>query len=382
LITDAVAEGRELDYKRDAVGDDREARREFLRDVSSFANTAGGHLVIGMDERGGVASALVGITVRPFDDEKLRLENLIRDGIEPRLVGVRIKEVPLAAGGYVLILRIPASWNPPHRVSFGGHNRFYARNSAGAYELSVEQLRSAFLGGVETERRLTEFRVTRLARMDTGLHGGARVANPGRLVVHIVPLTPQPGGIDPRAVEEQPGPFAPPGSTSLNWRYNFDGLLLTAGADDGGVVSAYTQVFRDGRLEAARGPLVRERSGPGPAHALVYGTMCRALIEGVERYGKGLTALGVQPPLAVMVSLLGARGSSMGVGPMSFEEARPLDRDDLLFEPVMIESTAFDEGWQTVLRPTLDALWNAFGRVRCRELFDESGAWKGIPRDW
>jgi predicted HTH transcriptional regulator len=27
--------------------------REFLKDVSSFANTAGGHLIIGMDEAGG-----------------------------------------------------------------------------------------------------------------------------------------------------------------------------------------------------------------------------------------------------------------------------------------------------------------------------------------
>jgi predicted HTH transcriptional regulator len=85
LIADGVRESRDLDFKRDAVGDDRDAKREFLRDVTSFANAAGGYLLIGMAEAAGVADALIGLTTRPPDDEKLRLENVIRDGVEPRL---------------------------------------------------------------------------------------------------------------------------------------------------------------------------------------------------------------------------------------------------------------------------------------------------------
>ena len=81
LIADGVRESRDLDFKRDPVGDDRDAKREFLRDVTSFANTAGGYLIIGMAEAAGVADALIGLTARPPDDEKLRLENVIRDAV-------------------------------------------------------------------------------------------------------------------------------------------------------------------------------------------------------------------------------------------------------------------------------------------------------------
>jgi hypothetical protein len=37
LVADGVAESRELDFKRMPYGDDREAKREFLKDVTAFA---------------------------------------------------------------------------------------------------------------------------------------------------------------------------------------------------------------------------------------------------------------------------------------------------------------------------------------------------------
>ena len=253
LITDGVRESRDLDFKRDAVGDDRDAKREFLRDVTSFANTAGGYLIIGMAEAEGVAVNLIGLTTRPPDDEKLRLENVIRDGVEPRLVGVRIHEVKLSGDGYALVIKIPASWNPPHRVAFGDTNRFHARNSAGAYELSVEQLRSAFLGNAELERRLEDFRFTRLARLETG-QGGVNIAGKGKLVVQAVPLANQEEPFDLSLAERQLGKFLPPGAGSgISYRYNLDGFLLHGATTDGVPPTSYTQLFRNGRVEIAVG---------------------------------------------------------------------------------------------------------------------------------
>ena len=50
LIDDGVPEGREIDYKLElAVATDQE-KKEFLADVSSFANTVGGVLYIGIKE--------------------------------------------------------------------------------------------------------------------------------------------------------------------------------------------------------------------------------------------------------------------------------------------------------------------------------------------
>jgi hypothetical protein len=58
LRLDQVAEGISLDYKRDAYDASDEGKRELLKDISSLVNTAGGHVVIGMDEVDGLPTEL------------------------------------------------------------------------------------------------------------------------------------------------------------------------------------------------------------------------------------------------------------------------------------------------------------------------------------
>src|SRR5215204_4027733 len=87
-IQAGVPEGPVVEYKRDMYG--RADGDEFLKDVSSFANTLGGHLIIGMDESAGIPNKISALTSDP-DQELQRLENLARDGIEPRIVGLRMK---------------------------------------------------------------------------------------------------------------------------------------------------------------------------------------------------------------------------------------------------------------------------------------------------
>src|SRR6185437_11984325 len=116
LIDNEVREGRRIEYKETVGGGDEE-KREFLRDVSSFANAAGGDLLIGVAETDGVATGLPGIAKASVDGEILRLENIIRDGIEPRIPGVATHAVDLAGGANaVLVMRIPRSWAGPHMV--------------------------------------------------------------------------------------------------------------------------------------------------------------------------------------------------------------------------------------------------------------------------
>src|SRR6266516_6289681 len=88
LIEDRVAEGILYEYKREAYERSADGKRELLKDVTSFGNTSGGHIIIGMVETGGLPESLVGID-GDLDREKQRLENLCRDCIEPRLVGIR-----------------------------------------------------------------------------------------------------------------------------------------------------------------------------------------------------------------------------------------------------------------------------------------------------
>ncbi|MBI2855450.1 MAG: ATP-binding protein [Chloroflexi bacterium] len=54
LVSDVVCETQRLDYKRDWWGNNDDGKREMLRDISSFANAYGGHIVLGVEtERGG-----------------------------------------------------------------------------------------------------------------------------------------------------------------------------------------------------------------------------------------------------------------------------------------------------------------------------------------
>ena len=145
LVTNAVAEGTTLDYKAELPTNQDESRREFLRDAVFFANTAGGHLILGMTETGGVPDGVPGIAIPDVEAEKLRLENVLRDGIAPRLAQPGIVAVPVSGGGFVVVLRFARSWQRPHMVTFKNDARFFARHSTGKYQLDVDQIRSAVM---------------------------------------------------------------------------------------------------------------------------------------------------------------------------------------------------------------------------------------------
>lgn len=144
LITAKAAESLHIEYKRATYGGNDDARREFLADISSFANSLGGDLVIGMAASKGVPTDFCPF-VGDADAEALRLEQMARDGLSPRIANLRIVAVPLSRGGCVIVLRIPEGYNPPHRVIFKNSGRFWARSSAGKFEPNIEELRRIFV---------------------------------------------------------------------------------------------------------------------------------------------------------------------------------------------------------------------------------------------
>jgi predicted HTH transcriptional regulator len=83
LIEQEVYERKTLDYKRDLPGGTDQEKKEFLADVSSFANTEGGELIFGVIEAAGAPREVAGVAAGNLDAEKLRLQNLLRDGLQP-----------------------------------------------------------------------------------------------------------------------------------------------------------------------------------------------------------------------------------------------------------------------------------------------------------
>jgi hypothetical protein len=363
-----LAEGLRLEFKRQIYGDADADKREFLKDVTSFANSQGGHLVIGVDETDGVASSIVPIANIDPDAEILRLENILRDSIEPRISGLGLRAVPLT-GGFVVAVRVPKSGNPPHRAAYKGTNRFFGRNSAGSYELSVEELRIVFTASATGVELAKSFRTSRLALLVEG-RGPVPLHPEGNwMAVHIYPLAAAGFRLDPRAARDLEVHFAPLGSDARSPRFNLDGFL---NARPGDTSYGYTQVFRNGAIEATKVRILMEREG---LRIMPAQTVGNALVAAIPRYLAAQEILGVPPPFAVMISMLGVQGALLGVSNEWADIDQPFDRHILELPDVVIDDYNTAPGYVALLRPAFDALWNAAGRERCT-YFNELGQWR------
>jgi predicted HTH transcriptional regulator len=145
LVTNQVAEGKDIDFKHALCGNSDADTKEVLHDISSFANAAGGDLIYGIEEDQGVATRVIGLVGINPDAEILRLESKIQSSISPRIPNISMLAVPLSSGENVIIIRIPRSWSAPNMVIFKNDSKFFSRNSRGKYQLDVGELRSAFL---------------------------------------------------------------------------------------------------------------------------------------------------------------------------------------------------------------------------------------------
>jgi Putative DNA-binding domain len=370
LVDGGVRESREIEYKRQLPGNSDEDKREFLADVSSFANASGGDIMYGIEADAGLPTGIVGVEGNA-DAELLRLESIIRAGIQPRVMGLHIQPVPLSDGRHVLILRIPASWTSPHMVTFKNLSRFYSRTSAGKYQLDVTELRSLFARDGNTAERIRRFRDERLARIVAG-EAAFELTGSALTVVHLVPLRAfDPASqIDLRAIKVGTPDLSPLGWRGGSMRWNVDGYAtfmdLTA---TGSGVPSYVQLFRHGAVEAVDARILELR----PPHNAIPGTwLAKDLVEAIPRFLAAQREVGVELPVAVLVTLVGIKGrrlagseswSSMGGG-------HPVDRDLVQAADIIIDDWQTDMG--TALRPALDSVWNAAGWRQC-SYYDESG---------
>jgi Putative DNA-binding domain len=364
------AEAREtlmIEYKRETYGGNDDARAEFLADVSSFANTSGGDLVIGIDAKDGVPAAF-----NPFtgaaESELLRLDQMAQSGLEPRIPKLQTHFVPIGDGS-VLIIRADRSYNAPHRVIFKGKNRFWARSSARKYEPNVDELRAMFTLAPQLAERMRDFRMERIARIAAG-DTPVRLLDEGCLVLHVIPFSAfnlRPPFSLQTAIEHQ-YKFCPIGRNSAQDSHiNFDGFLTLYSSDPNATTQrAYVQVFRTGAIEAVASPIVHGQNW------INVQTLEAMIVKYARIYAALLHDCGAEPPLAVMVSLIGVKGRTVQAG-FDDPETAVIDRYQLHCAEVILEDVSSgDPDCAKKLRQTLDQLANAAGRPSSAS-FDQSG---------
>ncbi len=364
LIDVGTPELKTLEYKRSLPGGSDEDRKDFLADVSSFANAAGGHLIYGMRAEAGVPAELLGVD-EEGDGAILRLENLIRDGIDPRIAGVHSKAIKVGNSRRAILIRIPKSFAAPHIVKFKNTSRFYSRTSNGKFQLDVHQIRAAFLGSETTAEGIRNFRLDRVSRIRAQETAVPLLASPSA-VLHIVPLGAFAGStrydvISLKASTVIPQALAPLFRDFANsFKINFDGLLVY-GVDRNKSSTGFTQLYRTGIIETADTTFISSANSYGMGKIISSVPFEVNLFKAIRRFLLVLKSLGVDLPLVIMLSLLDVQGYTLHVPDRlgAFAGGEPFDRAVLAPQEVLIET--YSDDIPSVMKPLLDEIWNAAG---------------------
>jgi hypothetical protein len=273
-----------------------------------------------------------------------------------------MQAVPSPEGGYVIVVRIPRSYNQPHRVIHNNSNRFWARSSASPkrYEPNVEELRRIFNEAPLTAERIRAFRTDRLVNI-AAQAAPVPLADNCLLVLHVVPYSSVGIGtsLSVADLENEWSIFPPLGrgrGHARNRHVNFDGFVVLP--DRSPQYHAYAQVFRSGVVEAVS--TINRNDG-----AVLASVVDKYCVTGTKTYIEALTKFGVGFPVAVLASLLGVKGRSLesgidGLHPPYGEQK--IQRDQLHFSECVLEIAPHNYTECAVsLRRLLEQIWNTAG---------------------
>lgn len=375
-----VPESRILEYKQELNLNTDEEKKEFLADVSSFANTSGGDILYGLEKEvvdnqaTGCFSNIFGIPTAQVDALKQQVENLLGSCIKPRFPFYEIHSIPLAAGERsVLVLRMHKSLLAPHRVDFKGSKRFWGRNSAGKYELEVEELRAAFTLRASLEDKVHEH----WGRFTMSLASNPFLAHKPFVALQVTPSNAfqEETSLDLKRIRDENDTRIGPlyGIRSSNVKFNFEGLWR--GRDDADFVG-YVQVHHSGKIETVS-TVFFESTEDGWTISMT--ALEHHVIEKLFKYvGFLQERLPNLLPLFVTLSLHHVMeafvpDTDLPHGVRISFHTHPVERADLLFPTLTLEKIPnSEEEVATLLRPIFDRLWSAIG-VPTSPNFTEDG---------
>lgn len=370
LIENEIRESKYLEYKSAISRKDSDSI-PLLCCISSFANTAGGDLVIGIKMREadpalpkiceGIEVANLGVA--NLDEAVQWFQNKIHQGLEPQLPSFDIHPVKLGNDKYAFVIRVQKSWIAPHRVK--SNNVFYARHSAGRYELDVAALRASFTMLEGLAERIRNFRIDRIAKIYS-----RETPIPLKLggcgVIHILPYNAfaMTTAVDiPTYARSEQYLSLLDRAQIGGFRINFDGYLVY-GILSNNISSAYTQLFRTGIAEAVA--VIRKEEDD--TIYLDSGICTKTSF--LKDYIKFAKQFKIAPPYYIFLSFIGVKGGMLwpgGIRRLEYDNY-PLREEMLIIPEITIDAemaSQIDDNSidaRVAMQPALDMLSNAFGR--------------------
>lgn len=227
LIKAQVQESLNLDYKRSSSISNK-SRAEIAKDVSAFANSDGGLIIYGVEEKDHFPVKIdEGVEHGKFNREWL--ENVITSNIAPRIEDVQISQIPVSDGRSVFVVKVPKSFRGPHQERLES-KRYYRRFNFKAEAMEDYEIREAL-----NRRRVAPA----LVDVELKIKRGCVIfvmSNPADVPAHNMQFQfsegmswRKPSG-SPKVLKEGIK-FFPPGRT-LSFTYNRYSSLLKEGSSD------------------------------------------------------------------------------------------------------------------------------------------------------
>lgn len=364
-------EGLRTEFKA-VVGPSDEDKAEWARDVTAFANTSGGVLLVGAEEIEGVLTSLPGVTGN-IDEELLRLDAILRDRVDPTIPGLDMRRIDVG-GTDVLVVVVPRSWRAPHLVRASRSRwQMTRRNSAGRYVLSdASEIRASFVESVDAEGGARRWHDDQVAAVLAGETPMPVLGGPV-MVATVRPLgAGAPGATDVldvrNALKDLRRELVPlTGSASIAARPNVHGVYV---GDSETTASSYVQLYRDGSLTYV--DFYPFAGDEGTVASTVLGLH---ILTAAADAGDIQALIGAQPPSFMQVTIHGVfqwklafqRGSRPRFKDAYFTAAH------LQLPAVLLDTADVGERRRST-RPILDAIWNAAGLDACDGLLDD-GTW-------
>jgi Putative DNA-binding domain len=170
LVSNAVTEAYDLDFKAELYGKSDKERRDLAGDVAALANTAGGVIVLGIVEDDQArAAAAPGVALS--DAEVGRVQQIVASQVAPiPTLDVRQVDDPQHAGHGFMLLAVPRSPMGPHAVLVNESLRFPKRNGTTTTYLSEPEVadayRARFVGIQSRFDDLARYERDLIARLD------------------------------------------------------------------------------------------------------------------------------------------------------------------------------------------------------------------------
>lgn len=358
-------ESRTLDFKQTLNLNETKNKEtlELLKDITSFANTVGGQIIYGIKEENLVATELVGIELTNPDETVQKIENKLKEMVQPRIPGIHILPVQLSNSNFAIVINIPKSWLGPHGFIFEKGWRFYLRSTTQSYPVTIDQLRDLFIQSDQLVHKIRNFRDKRISEILADAI--SLELNPNlksKLIIHVIPTLAFSSmfSLDFSKIELIQNNLQPIYGGGSYRRFNFDGFLSYDFHWDNNGVSNYYQLFRNGIVETVDSR-VMNTNYEGYENHIHLPTIEEGCREFIAKVFKLYQYLEIDSPIVIFFTMLNVEGKKCRVDSMRYRwfESKEIDREHLLFPEVVFNSV--NDKIEDKAEECFIPFWHSFG---------------------